>query len=299
MPAFAGVQPFRVVSKLTMRRLALLNTGIRLLLAATASAGIVFSQARMPPARSEFEVASVKPTASADGRALLQAVPGRLLMTNLALRRLILIAYGVQDYQLVGDPAWIDSEHYDIEAKASGDTSVQQMEGPMLQTLLGGRFQLAVHREIRQLPVYELIVGKGGAKLPTSRAGSCVPYSMDSPPPAPTPGEPRPNFCGFHLAVDGLNHTLEGKGVTMAVLAANLSRTYNSSLGRNVVESTGLTGTYDVQLKWAIDPMTTPADPTGPSLFIALQEQLGLRLESARGPVEVIVIDHIQKPSAN
>ncbi len=75
----------------------LLNTGIRLLLAATASAGIVFSQARMPPARSEFEVASVKPTARADGRALLQAVPGRLLMTNLALRRLILIAYGVSE----------------------------------------------------------------------------------------------------------------------------------------------------------------------------------------------------------
>ena len=132
-------------------------------------------------------------------------------MTNLALRRLILIGYDVQDYQLVGGPPWIDSEHYDIQANADDNTTVQRMEGPMLQALLEERFQLTIHRETRQLPVYELDVGKGGARLQPSKEGSCTPYPVDSPPPASTQSEPRPIFCGLHLTVDGLNRTLDGK----------------------------------------------------------------------------------------
>jgi uncharacterized protein (TIGR03435 family) len=260
------------------------------------------------PARAGFEVASVKPAANPEGQSLLQAVPGRLRMTNLALRRLILNAYGIQDYQLSGDPPWLGSEHYDILATTSGSTSVQAMEGPMLQALLEERFKLTLHREPRQLPVYELAAGKSGAKLERSKEGSCTPYSVDSPPPlAPSPGQPNRTFCGLHLTVEGLNRTLEGKGVTLAVLATNLSRTYTSELGRNVIDKTGLDGTFDLTLKWAIDPVTDPAgrggalpaDLAGPSLFAALQDQLGLRLESAKGPVEVLVIDHIEKPSAN
>jgi uncharacterized protein (TIGR03435 family) len=229
-------------------------------------------------------------------------------MTNLTLRRLILNAYGVQDHQLSGDPPWAASEHYDIQATAAGNTSVQQMEGPMLQVLLEERFKLMLHRETRQLPVYELAPGKDGAKLQPSKEGSCTTYSVDSaPPPAPAPGQPNGNFCGLHLTVNGLNRTLDGKGVTMAAFATNLSRTYTSELGRNVIDRTGLTGTFDVHLKWTIDPLTVPAaggaaappDPAGPSLFAALQDQLGLRLESAKGPVEVLVVDHVEKPSAN
>jgi uncharacterized protein (TIGR03435 family) len=229
-------------------------------------------------------------------------------MTNLALRRLILNAYGVQDYQLSGDPAWIASEHYDIQATTAGDTSVQQMEGPMLQVLLEERFKLTLHRETRQLPVYELAVGKGGAKLQLSTEGSCTPYSVDAPPPpAPTPGQPNRTFCGLHLGVDGLNRILDGKGVTMAVFATNLSRNYTSDLGRNVIDRTGLQGTFDISVKWSIDPPTVPVGPgaattqdlAGPSLFKALQDQLGLKLEPAKGPVEVLVIDHVEKPSAN
>jgi len=178
----------------------------------------------------------------------------------------------------------------------------------MLQVLLEDRFKLTLHRENRQLPVYELTIGKGGAKLQSSKEGSCTPYSVDSPPPASTPGAPRPNFCGFHMTPDyGLNRTLDGKGITMAALAANLSRTYVSLLGRNVIDRTGLTGGYDVHLKWAMDSLSAPAglntappsDVTGPSIFTALQEQLGLKLESAKGPVEVLVIDHIERPSVN
>jgi uncharacterized protein (TIGR03435 family) len=228
-------------------------------------------------------------------------------MTNLAPRRLILIAYDLQDYQLSGDPSWADSEHYDVQAKADGNPSVREMEGPMLQVLLEDRFKLTLHRETRQLPVYELTIGKGGAKLQSSKEGSCTPYSVDSPPTS-TPGEPRPNFCGFHMTPDdGLNRTLDGNGITMAALAANLSRTYVSPLGRNVIDRTGLIGAYDVHLKWAIDSLPAPAGPnttppsdvTGPSIFTALQEQLGLKLESGKGPVEVFVIDHVEKPGAN
>jgi uncharacterized protein (TIGR03435 family) len=224
-------------------------------------------------------------------------------MTNLALRRLILLAYGIQDYQLAGDPSWVGAEHYDIQAKAEGSATVQQMEGPMLQALLEDRFKMMLHRETRQLPVYELAVASGGAKLKPSKEGVCTPYSVNSPPPpASTPGEHSPIVCGVRIAVDGLNRTLEGHGVSMPALAANLSRAYNSALGRNVIDGTGLRGAFEIHLKWANDDLTggaLPPEPAGPSIFTALQEQLGLRLRSTRGPVEVLVIDHIEKPSAN
>ena len=288
-----------------MQRLVSWRNGMILMLAA-ASADVI-GQVQSPPAQAAFEVASVKPTASADGRSLLQAVQGRLIITNLALRRLILIAYNLQDYQLTGDPPWADSEHYDIQDKADGNPSVREMEGPMLQVLLKDRFKLSVHRETKQLRVYDLTVGKEGAKLQASKEGSCVLYSGDSPPAASTPGEPRPNFCGLHMAYDGLNRTLDGKGITMTALASTLSRTYLSSLGRNVIDATGLTGAYDVHLKWRIDSPSAPAGPnisasseeTGPSIFTALQEQLGLKLKPTKGPVEVFVIDHTERPSAN
>ena len=267
----------------------------------------VFAQGQSPDPAG-FDVASVKPTASTDGRALLQATPGRLVMTNLTLRRIILIAYEVQDYQIAGAPGWIDSEHYDVQAKAESNPSVQQMEGPMLRHLLEERFRLALHRETRQLPVYMLSIGKTGPKLQSSKEGSCTPYATNSPPPITPQGEPRPVFCGFQRTpIEGLNRTLEAKGVTMAALATNLSRTYTAALGRSIIDGTGLAGTFDFHLTWAMDPPaaapgaenTSPLDSTGPSIFVALQEQLGLRLESTKGPVEVLVIDHIQKPSGN
>jgi uncharacterized protein (TIGR03435 family) len=290
-----------------MQRLAVWNNGIKLVLVAV-YASFVFGQTQFPPAHPRFEVASVKRNTGSDGRSFLQAVQGRLIMTNLPLRRLILNAYDLQDYQLSGDPPWASSEHYDIQAKADGNPSVREMEGPMLRVLLEDRFKLTIHRETRQLPVYELTIGKAGAKLQLSKEGSCTPYSENSPPPTSTPGQPRPNFCGFHTTPgDGLNRTLDGEGITMAALATTLSRTYVSLLGRNVIDATGLTGPYDVHLKWAMDSLSAPAGPnvtppsdaTGPSIFTALQEQLGLKLESTKGPVEVLVLDHVERPSEN
>jgi len=148
--------------------------------------------------------------------------------------------------------------------------------------LLEDRFRLRAHREKRALPIYELVVGGGGAKLQRSQEGSCA------------------DSCGFHLTTDGLNRTLDGKGVTMEMLAGNLSRSYSTSLGRNVVDNTGLSGAFDLRLTWMVDALSaSPADTVGPSIRGALQGQLGLRLEAARGLVDVLVVDHIEEPSAN
>jgi uncharacterized protein (TIGR03435 family) len=269
--------------------------------------------AQSPAESSEFEVASIKINARGGSGAYVQALPGRLVMANFSLRSLIIFAYGVKDYQISGDPPWISSDRYDVQAKAEGNASVKKMEGSMLQRLLEDRFKLVLHRETRQLPVFELTVAKDGAKLERSKEGGCIPYSVESPPPlSPARGDSRPTFCGFpRLAVDGLNRTLEGAGVSVAELAMSLSR---SELRRTIINKTGLAGTFDVHLKWTVDATTgtpglgisdhpgtaqPPADPGGPSIFTALKEQLGLKLDSTKGPVEVLVVDHVEKLSAN
>ncbi len=179
-------------------------------------ARVCLGQTQSPNLRPAFEVASIKPNVSGAERALVQAVPGRLLMQNFAMQALILLAYGVPAYRVMGEPSWTSSEHYDIQAKADGNVPVREMEGPMLQALLTDRFQLALHRETRQLSVYELRVAKGGMKLKQSEAGRCVPYSLDSPPPPPTPGASAMMFCGFPRSrMDGLRRTLDGVEVRM------------------------------------------------------------------------------------
>jgi uncharacterized protein (TIGR03435 family) len=158
----------------------------------------------------------------------------------------------------------------------------------MLQALLEERFQLKVYREAVERPVYELTVEKGGVKMQLSKEGSCTPYSIDSPPPLPAPNAPGPLYCDFsRLTGDGLNWTLDGAGVRIEKLATTLSR---SGLDRPLIDRIGLAGGFDLHLKWTADVPEnaarsgTIADPTGLSIFTALKEQLGLKLESAKGP---------------
>lgn len=161
----------------------------------------------------------------------------------------------------------------------------------MLQALLADRFGLTVHRETKQMPVYEMTLANGNGKLRASKNGSCTPYLVDSPgQPAPAPGTV---FCGSPRVVsNGLIRTLDGVGLEIAGLAGYLARW---QLHIPIIDKTGLSGTFDIHLEWTDD-----ADaPDGTSIFTALREQLGLKLESAKGPVEVLVIDHIEKPSAN
>jgi uncharacterized protein (TIGR03435 family) len=219
------------------------------------------------------------------------------------VKQLILFAYDVPKNQVSGVQPWMDSNHFDIQATTEKNPTVKQLEGAMLRALLEDRFQLKVHRETMARPVYELTVEKDGVKMQLSKEGSCILYPIDSPPPLPAPSSPRPVYCDFpRLAGDGLNWTLDGSRVTVGKLAITLSR---SGLDRPIVDKTGLTGGFDLHLKWTADlPESAPesgtvVEPTGLSIFTALKEQLGLKLESAKAPVEILVIDHVEKPSEN
>lgn len=241
-------------------------------------------------AQTRFDVASVKQNlSSVEGGSVRLTPGGRLVARNAPLRLLISAAYDVRDFQLFGGPAWMASDHFDIEAKTAGNPTQEQIS-QMLQGLLADRFHLMVHRETRELPIYRLLVAKGGSRLQPAKEGQCT--SMVPPPAKFDPATLRP--CGGFNSNVGM---MLGGSVATAKLAAALSRT----LGRTVMDETGLEGSYDISLHWTPDD-TLPAAANAsndPSFFTALQEQLGLRLEPGKGPVEVLVVDRAEKPSQN
>ncbi len=188
-----------------------------------------------------------------------------------------------------GGPAWLKSDRYEIVAKAAGDASLDMMNGPMLQALLEDRFRLKVRRETREIPVYALTVTKGGAKLHPFQEGSCT-------------------HCGASGTIQGSNFVLHGQGMTLGEIAKSLG----IGLDRPVIDATGLTGKFDFELEFARDQSAAPAlrdphqvvptaaDPsTGASIFTAIQEQMGLKLESTKGPGEFLVVDSVERPSQN
>ena len=267
-----------------------------------------------PTTRPEFEVASVKPGAGAGRPQFLGSrSPGTFTAQNINLRFLIRVAYGVRSFEVLGGPRWIDSDTYDITAKPKvsgerGQTTPRREPVAemflMLQPLLEDRFKLRVHRETRELPVYSLTVAKGGVRMQQSK---CTPVEFPSPPAAAE--KPCPNQ-GYRPGTNGVNRTLDATGVDIPGLLMFLANT----MRREVIDKTGLSGRFDFHLEWAPEEATAPPvvgqtdDPTkqtpsvgtiGPSIFTALQEQLGLKLESDRAPVEVLVIDNIEKPEAN
>ncbi len=205
--------------------------------------------------------------------------------------------------QVLGGPGWIDSDRYDIVAKAEGNPPREQLYGPMLRALLEDRFQLKVHRETKEAPVYLLTIAKGGAKLQRAKEGGCVSTDINHPLPQPAPGQPRLRACGS--GVTGLDGTLDLYGATMAGLSTQLG----IRLDRDVIDKTGIVGMFDIHLEVSRADLLPRAvaggeagqadlsDSTGPSIFTALQQQLGLKLESGKGPVEFLVIDRIEKPS--
>lgn len=262
-------------------------------------------------ARPKFEVASIKP-ATQQRFMMVRPLPGRL-MADATVKLLMQNAYTAQPYQIVGGPAWIDSERYQIEAKAAGDADRAQLF-LMLQSLLEDRFQLKIHRETRELPVYALVPAKNGLKLPAPKPGSCeepvVGAPMEwaggrMPPPGQTPAlSPKCGAIGIQLQPAGAQ--MRGGKIAMPELVRMLSM----AMGRSVIDKTGFTGLFDLQLAFMPDDTTTalpppppgaapPLESSNPPIFTALQEQLGLRLESTKGPVEVIVVDHLEKPTAN
>jgi uncharacterized protein (TIGR03435 family) len=260
--------------------------------------------AQSPPVTPRrFDVAAVKPDNSGANVLGIRVVPGGgLRAVNATLRSLIREAYQVRDFQLSGGPAWLDSARYDIEAKGQVEPGSQEQTGlqimNMLQALLADRFQLRIHRETREMPIYALLVAKNGPKLEPSR-GVCFDPTAGVPPPPTLPGQSPSRPCG---GFNNSSNQMLGATVGMSHFAANLSK----FIGRTVVDRTGLKGTYDIALQWKpyegqafLEPTEPPANDSQPSIFTAVQEQLGLRLESQRGPVEVLVIDRAEKPSEN
>jgi uncharacterized protein (TIGR03435 family) len=249
-------------------------------------------------------VYSVKLNTSPEGTAGIGDQPGgRFVAYRVPLRRVIQFAYrGNQDF--IGGPDWIDTDRWDIEAKAA-EGAVPLRVGPldvtrpdtlasMVQSLLEDRFKLTSHQEMKELPLYNLTVSKGGPKVKLSED--------QTPPPAlaATGAGQRGTIArgGIRLG----RSDLEAKAQSMDLLATALGALY---AGRPVVDKTGLHGLYDFQLRWtnaALNPgasQTTAATPQGPSLFDALEEQLGLKLESGKGPLPVLVIDRVERPSEN
>jgi uncharacterized protein (TIGR03435 family) len=203
-----------------------------------------------------------------------------------------------------GGPAWIRSARYQIDAKADSARGQGMMRGPMLQTLLEDRFRLKIRHETREVPAYVLTVAKGGLKLQPFQEGSCIPRDfarfVEQFPPQPFPDLPAgQKYCGGVSDEQGGTVTLEAIGMSIdEFLKYKFPR-----LDRPVVNKTGITGRFDFHLEFALDEITgggaTAAETVGPSIFTALEQQLGLKLEPAKAPGDFLVIDHVERPSAN
>ena len=270
-----------------------------------AAAAVLVAQ---PAARPKFEVASIKP--SEEQRFMMvRTYPGRLT-ASAPLRLLIQNAYGtagLQAFQIVGGPSWIDSDRWEIEAKAEANAGHKEVL-QMLRTLLEDRFQLKAHHETREMPVYILAVAKRGPKLTTPKEGDCVEMRPDQPAPLRPGGMAFPcGRAGIMGRPDGAR--IMGKKIDMPEFVRVLAIV----MGRTVIDQTGYRQPFDATLDFAggpgteglpapKDPMNPPpvsADTANPSIFTALQEQLGLKIDTGKGPVDVLVIDHVERPSVN
>jgi uncharacterized protein (TIGR03435 family) len=245
--------------------------------------------AQTPQRPLAFDVTSVTPNTSGAQGGSSRVWPGRYVGVNVTLRRVMGLAYlPVQEF--VGGPGWINTERFDIEGKAEGTPTQEQMR-EMLRSLLADRFTLVVHRETRPMPAYALTLARADGRLGPElrRAAPCT-----AEPAAVPQSSPGPRCGGFAIG----NGSMKGTGVTMTQLAVELPSTTE---GRYVVDRTGLSGSFDVSLTWSADalgPDAPPADSAA-SIFAAIQEQLGLKLESITAPIEVIVVDKAERPSGN
>jgi uncharacterized protein (TIGR03435 family) len=285
-----SIMTARILHRLTLARKLLLATAGIAALAIPIFIGIVNAQDATPL---KFEVATIKPSKSNGGKGGLEILPGGgLRMGGVTLRHLITFAYDIPENRISGGPRWLGSKTYDIVAKAErvdpADNRPETVVAPgtaawdrvrrRMQALLAERFALVIHTDAKEGPAYALVIAKNGPKLKESQ----------------DQGNPRTMRSAGRI---------DAQRGTMHMLSALLS----NWLGRPVLDRTGLTGTYDYKVEYAQEggpPSEIPADATpsnlsGPSIFIALQEQLGLKLESIRAAVETIVIERAERPSAN
>jgi uncharacterized protein (TIGR03435 family) len=237
------------------------------------------SHAQTPDRRAEFEVASIKPNHTNE-RMYFGLRGGSLTVRNISVQGLIQIAYGKRDFQIAGGPGWTHSECFDIDAKAERPGKATH---DMLKSLLASRFNLALHSETKNASVYSLVVARGGLRMKLSADQS-----------EPEKGGPKELRVG----------RIAGEGIPMYILTNLLA----NALGRAVINNTGLTGKYDIDLQYDPDSVQLPseagnglsaADVLELAIFTAVEKQLGLKLETGKAPQEILVIDHVERPSAN
>jgi len=270
--------------------------------------------------RPKFVVASIKPCGdggfSADkkggGGGAGDLSPGTLHLDCSTVMDLITGAYVLfanghvnprSRVSVEAGPPWINSVRYQIDAKADGARGQGMMRGPMLQTLLEDRFKLKMHHESREVPVYALTVAKGGLKLHSFQEGRCIPRDftvLEQFPPQPFPElPPGQKYCGMGGTEKGANVTLDATAMSID----NFIKYSLPGLDRPVVNKTGITGLFDFHLEFAPDQGlgagVPPAEVVGPSILTALERQLGLKPELAKAPSDFLIIDHVERPSAN
>jgi uncharacterized protein (TIGR03435 family) len=260
-----------------------------------------------PPAKARrFEVASIKICKEDDRSGSPPPSPGSLDTSCTTVRSFIQTAYerfaggrfhplDLRDFPPIeGEPKWVDSDYFEINAKADGPFTQAMLNGPMLQALLEERFKLKLHRESRVVPVYALTIAKGGPKLQPYNKDGCVILDVDNPAPPPSTREKRVVACG---TISGRRN---GSLQTMNVYGMSFDEFAQFGMGlfdRPVINQTGIAGRFDWHLEFA--PSNASDDLAGPTIFTALQTQLGLKLVPTKGPADVLVIDHVERPSEN
>jgi uncharacterized protein (TIGR03435 family) len=266
------------------------------------------AQSATPQSAPKFEVVSIKsckPGTSGEREGRISA-PGRLsigcgILADADSTGMIQVAYNryaggqLNSYRVIpieGGPDWIHSESFEIDAESNGHPSILMMEGPMMQTILEDRFKLQIHRKTRQEPVYELAMGTSSPQLKPLQGGSCTPVVIGRPLPLLPDGQ---HLCRNMVNLDS-PRAVEMEGGTLSSFAGLLGM----ALDRPVIDKTGITGNFEIHLVFSPDDSAAARPVTAhPGIVQAIQEQLGLRLVPAQGPVDVLVIDHIERPSEN
>jgi uncharacterized protein (TIGR03435 family) len=273
-----------------------MTTRLGLLLVGLAVAALPLAAQSDAP---RFDVASVKPNLGSSGTSTWSLLPsGRFAATNSELRMLIFNAYGVTPDRLLGGPDWIKSDRFDILASTAPGASESTML-TMLQALLADRFKLVLRREARETAVYSLVIAENDGRVEKAlRPVDCKASPTES---KAAVGKVASRCSALLMRQPGTGMSAyQSEGVTLNELANTLSR----RVGRPVINRTGLAGEFQFELSWLQDlqagAAAAPAPANdGPTLFTALQDQLGLKLESGRGPVEFLVIESVERPTPN
>jgi uncharacterized protein (TIGR03435 family) len=259
-----------------------MRTGFGLLVGLVVLAQITGTHGQSPLPR--FDAASIKPNRSGSRDSTMRTPPGgTFTATNVSLERLIPNAFNLLPFQVTGGPSWLASERFDIVARPPSDVPGDRLPD-LLQSLLADRFGMKAHRETREQPIYALVVADGSARLGpklTRTTADCAALEAEKRVSAE---------CAGMIGIGAGGGTLTLKGRPLSRLAETLGNV----VGRVVVDQTGLTGNYELELRWSAGDST--ASSNDPTIFTAVQEQLGLRLRSSTGPVEMLVIDAIERP---